>query len=44
MVPPVEAWWKQEGGNRCAILTIRAQAAHADPARNGRKPRNNPRF
>ena len=41
---PVEAWWKHEGENRCAILTIRAQATHADLARNWRKPRNNSRF
>ena len=40
---PVEAWWKHEGENRCAILTIRAQATHSDPARNRRKPRNNSR-
>jgi hypothetical protein len=41
---PLEAWWKHEGENRCAILTIRAQATHADLARNWRKPRNNSRF
>lgn len=40
---PLEAWWKHEGENRCAILTIRAQATHSDPARNWRKPRNNSR-
>jgi hypothetical protein len=39
----LEAWWKHERKNRCAILTICAQAVHADPARNWRKPRNNPR-
>ena len=40
---PVEAWWKHEGENRCAILTIRAQAALADPVHNWRKPRKNSR-
>jgi hypothetical protein len=40
----MEAWWKHEGRNRCAILTICAQAALADPAHNWRKPRNNSRF
>ena len=39
----MEAWWKHEGKNRCAILTICAQAALADPAHNWRKPRNNSR-
>lgn len=37
----MEAWWKHEGKNRCAILTIRAQATHPDPARNWRKARKN---
>ena len=41
---PLEAWWKHQGENRCAILPIRAQATHADLARNWRKPRNNSRF
>ena len=41
---PMEAWWKHEGKNRCAILTICARAALADPAHNWRKPRNNSRF
>ncbi len=40
---PLETWWKHEGENRCAILTIRAQASHSDPPRNWRKPRNNSR-
>jgi hypothetical protein len=37
----LEAWWKHEGENRCAILAIRAQATHPDPARNWRKARKN---
>ena len=40
---PLEAWWKQKGKNRCAILAIRAQAAPVGPARNWRKSRNNSR-
>jgi hypothetical protein len=39
----VEAWWKHEGENCCAILKIRAQATHPEPARSWRKPRNNAR-
>ena len=39
----MEAWWKHEGENHCAILTIRAQAALADPVHNWRKPRNKSR-
>jgi hypothetical protein len=41
---PLEAWWKHTEKNRCAILTSRAQATHADLARNWRKPRKNSRF
>ena len=40
----MEAWWKHEGRNLCAILTICAQVALADPAHNWRKSRNNSRF
>ncbi|MGQ0566951.1 MAG: hypothetical protein ACT4OK_18070 [Gemmobacter sp.] len=40
----MEAWWKHEGENRCAILTIRAQVALADPVHNWRKLRKNSRF
>lgn len=40
---PMEAWWKHEGKNRCAILTIRAQAGLGDRTRNWRKPRKNSR-
>ena len=40
---PLEAWWKHKGENRCAILTIRAQAGLGDRIRNWRKPRNNSR-
>jgi hypothetical protein len=39
----VEAWWKHEGKNRCAILTIRAQFGLVALSRNWRKPRNNSR-
>ena len=35
----MEAWWKHEGENHCAILTIRAQAGLGDRTRNWRKPR-----
>ncbi len=38
---PLEAWWKHKGENRCAILTIRAQAGLGDRLRNWRKPRKN---
>jgi hypothetical protein len=39
----MEAWWKHEGKNCCAILTIAAQAAFGDRTRNWRKPRKNSR-
>ena len=40
---PLEAWWKHEGENRCAIPRIRAQAAPVGPPRNWRKPRSKSR-
>ncbi len=41
---PVEAWWKHEGKNRCAILTIRAQFGLVALSRNWQDVRKKTRF
>ena len=41
---PLEAWWKHEGKNRCAILTIRAQFGLVALSRNWHNMRKKTRF
>ena len=41
---PLEAWWKHEGENRCAILTIRAQFGLVALSRNWQDMRKKTRF
>ena len=41
---PLEAWWKHEGKNRCAILTIRAQFGLVGLSRNWQNMRKKTRF
>ena len=41
---PVEAWWKHEGENRCAILTIRARFGLVGLSRNWQDMRKKTRF
>ena len=40
----MEAWWKHEGRNRCAILTIRAQFGLVPRSRNWQDMRKKTRF
>ena len=41
---PLEAWWKHESENRCAILTIRAQFGLVALSRNWQDMRKKTRF
>ena len=41
---PLEAWWKHEGKNRCAILTILAQFGLVGLSRNRQDMRKKTRF